>query len=149
MRPGLSLYGVSPFAGEARPLSARAVMTLTTTVIATRAVARGESGGYGGLWRAARDSRVAVLAAGYADGLLRGLPNGAPVALCGVRAPLVGRVSMDMIAVDVTDLPPVEVGMPAELWGPALAVEEVASSAGTLAYELLCGVTQRVERITT
>lgn len=150
VRPGLSLYGVSPFAGEsAASLGLAPVMTLVTTVIATRTVARGEGVGYGGVWRATRDSRVAILAAGYADGLLRGLPSGAPVVLCGRRAPLAGRVSMDMIAVDVTDLPPVEVGMPAELWGPSLAVEEVAACAGTLAYELLCGVTQRVERITT
>lgn len=120
-------------------------MTLTTTVIATRRVARGECVGYGHLWRAPRDSRVAILAAGYADGLLRSLPGGSPVVILGRRAPLVGRVSMDMVAVDITELPGVEVGTTAELWGRSLPVEEVAAHAGTLAYELLCGITQRVE----
>ncbi len=150
VRPGLSLYGVSPFAGEsAVSLGLAPVMTLTTTVIATRPVARGECVGYGARWRAPRDSRVAILAAGYADGLLRGLPGGSPILVCGQRAPLVGRVSMDMIAVDVTGLAGVEVGTTAELWGPSLPVEEVAAHAGTLAYELLCGVTSRVEFVTT
>lgn len=145
VRPGLSLYGVSPFPGEsAASLGLTPVMTLTTTVIATRRVARGECVGYGGLWRAPRDSHIAILAAGYADGLLRGLANGTPVVILGRRAPLVGRVSMDMIAVDTTDLPGVAVGTPAQLWGRSLPVEEIAAHAGTLAYELLCGVTQRV-----
>ena len=146
VRPGLSLYGVSPFADEsAASLGLIPVMTLTTTVIATRRVARGECVGYGHLWRAPRDSRVAILAAGYADGLLRSLPGGSPVVILGRRAPLVGRVSMDMVAVDITELPGVEVGTTAELWGRSLPVEEVAAHAGTLAYELLCGVTRRVE----
>ncbi len=150
VRPGLSLYGVSPFAGEsAASLGLAPVMTLTTTVIATRAVARGECVGYGGVWCAARDSRIAVLAAGYADGLPRGLANGTPVMIGGQRAPLVGRVSMDMIAADVTALPAVEVGMPAELWGGALPVAEIAAHGHTRAYELLCAVSQRVERVTT
>jgi alanine racemase len=150
VRPGLSLYGVSPFAGEsAASLGLRPVMTLTSTVIATRQVARGECVGYGAQWRAPRDSRVAILAAGYADGLLRGMSGGASVQIRGSRAPLVGRVSMDMIAVDVTDSPAVEVGDSAELWGSAMPVEEAAAHAGTLAYELLCGVSQRVELVTT
>lgn len=145
VRPGLALYGVSPFAGEsAASLGLAPVMTVTSTVIATRRVARGECVGYGATWRAPRDSRIAILAAGYADGLLRGLPGGTPVVIAGRRAPLVGRVSMDMIAVDVTGLPGVEVGTTAELWGRSLPVEEVAAQAGTLAYELLCGVTRRV-----
>lgn len=150
VRPGLSLYGVSPFSGEsAASLGLTPVMTLMTTVIATRQVEKGECVGYGGLWRAPRDSRVAILAAGYADGLLRGLAHGTPVGLLGRRVPLVGRVSMDMIAVDITDLPGVEVGTPAELWGGSLPVEEIAAHAGTVAYELLCGVTQRVAFETT
>ena len=145
VRPGLSLYGVSPFAGEsAASLGLAPVMTLTSTVIAVRRVEQGEYVGYGRLWRAARESRVAILAAGYADGLLRGLPDGTPVVIRGRRAPLVGRVSMDMIAVDVTDLPDVEVGAAVELWGPSLPVEEVAARAASLAYELLCGVSSRV-----
>jgi len=119
-------------------------MTLESTVIAVRLVRRGESVGYGAAWRAGRDSRVAILAGGYGDGLLRSLPNGAPVIISGRRAPLAGRVSMDMIAVDVTDLPPVHPGERAELWGATLPVEEVAAVAGTLPYELVCGISQRV-----
>jgi len=145
IRPGLVLYGVSPFADRSgAALGLQPAMTLETTVIAVRQVAAGERVGYGGAWRAGRASRVAILAAGYGDGLLRSLPNGAPVLINGQRAPLAGRVSMDMIAVDVTDLPPVMVGDTAELWGPGLAVEAVAAAAGTIPYELLCAVSQRV-----
>lgn len=145
VRPGLALYGVSPFAGTlGSDLGLTPAMTLQTTVLATRRVPRGETVGYGASWRAARNSRIAILAAGYGDGLPRHLGSGAPVLVAGRRAPLVGRVSMDMIAVDVTDLGPIEVGSPAVLWGRDLAVEELAAHAGTIPYELLCGVSQRV-----
>ena len=145
MRPGLALYGVSPFADQiGADLGLQPVMTLESTVIATRAISRGESVGYGGAWEAARDSSVAIVAAGYGDGLPRGLPSGTPVLIDGRRAPTAGRVSMDMIAVDVTDLPPVTVGTTAVLWGAQLPVEEIARHAGTIPYELLCGVSQRV-----
>jgi alanine racemase len=145
VRPGLALYGVSPFADQTgNDLGLHPVMTLESTVIATRAVARGETVGYGGVWKAARDSTVAIVAAGYGDGLPRGLPGGTPVSIDGHRAPIVGRVSMDMIAVDVSDLPPVKIGASATLWGRALPVEEIARHAGTIPYELLCGVSQRV-----
>jgi alanine racemase len=100
--------------------------------------------GYGGAWRAARHTRVAILAAGYGDGLPRSLPTGTPVLLGGARVPVVGRVSMDMIAVDVSDRVGVAVGDRAVLWGPELPVEEIAALAGTIPYELLCGVSQRV-----
>ncbi|MCC7462254.1 MAG: alanine racemase [Gammaproteobacteria bacterium] len=145
VRPGLALYGISPFSGQrGTDFGLRPVMRLESSVIAVRQVRRGETVGYGAAWRAARESCVAILAGGYGDGLLRSLPNGAPVIIGGQRAPLAGRVSMDMIAVDVTDLPPVRPGDRAELWGGRLPVEEVAAAAGTLAYELLCGVSQRV-----
>lgn len=145
VRPGLALYGVSPFAGvPGRDLGLTPAMTLQTTVLATKRVPAGETVGYGASWRAARDSRIAILAAGYGDGLPRHLATGTPVLVAGKRAPLVGRVSMDMIAVDITDAGTVEVGAPAVLWGPQLAVEEVAGHAGTIPYELLCGVSQRV-----
>jgi alanine racemase len=100
--------------------------------------------GYGGTWRAARTTRLAILAAGYGDGLPWSLPSGTPVIVQGEHAPLVGRVSMDMIAVDVTDLPPVAIGTTAQLWGPSLPVEGQAAAARTLPYELLCAVSQRV-----
>jgi alanine racemase len=119
-------------------------MTLETTVIAVRRVLAGETVGYAGTWRATRDSRIAILAAGYGDGLLRSIPGGAPVLVGGGRVPLAGRVSMDMIAVDVTDRPDVAVGTGAVLWGPGLPVEEIAALAGTIPYELLCAISPRV-----
>lgn len=145
VRPGLALYGVSPFAsGHGAQLGLRPAMTLESTVIAVREVATGERVGYGGVWRAQRRSRLAIVAGGYGDGLPRSIPSGAPVLIGGHRAPVAGRVSMDMIAADITDLPPVAVGDRVELWGTRLAVEELAAAAGTIAYELLCGVSQRV-----
>jgi alanine racemase len=145
VRPGLALYGVSPFAdlsGEA--LGLKPVMTLESAIIGLRRVPRGESVGYGAAWTARRDSRIAILAGGYGDGMLRSLRDGSPVLIDGHRAPLVGRVSMDMMAVDVTDLPQIQMGARCLLWGPGLPVEEVAAHAGTISYEMLCGVRQRV-----
>jgi alanine racemase len=148
VRPGLALYGVSPFAGQnGTALGLAPVMRLLSTVIAVRDVPADELVGYGATWRAARDSRLAIVAAGYADGLMRSLPNGAPVLVNGIKAPLAGRVSMDMIAVDVTNHPAVLVGDPVTLWGPELPVEQVAAWAGTVSYEVLCGVAERVPRV--
>ncbi len=145
VRPGLAIYGGSPFADRsAAELGLRPVMSLETSVIATRKVAPGETVGYGGAWRASSDTSIAIVAAGYGDGVARNLPGGTPVLIDGRRAPLVGRVSMDMIAVDVTQLEEVHVGTPAVLWGTGLPVEEIARHAGTIPYELLCGVSQRV-----
>jgi len=145
VRPGVALYGVSPFADcSAADLGLKPVMTLESSVIAVRRVARGERVGYGGAWVAARDSVIAIIAGGYGDGLHRSLAPGAPVLVGGRRAPLAGRVSMDMLAVDVSELAGVHIGTPALLWGPGLAVEEVARHAGTIPYELLCAVNQRV-----
>jgi alanine racemase len=120
------------------------VMTLETTVLTVREVKRGESVGYGAAWRAQRDSSIAILAAGYGDGLPRHLANGTPVLVGGARYPLVGRVSMDMIAVDVTGAAKVATGNKAIIWGEGLPAEEIATHAGTIPYELLCGVSQRV-----
>lgn len=148
VRPGIALYGVSPFSDCAgADLGLKPAMRLESSVIALRRVARGESVGYGGAWVAARDSIIAIIAAGYGDGLHRSLGSGARVLIDGRRAPLAGRVSMDMMAVDVTELGRVRVGTPALLWGPGLAVEEVARQAGTIPYELLCGVSQRVPHV--
>jgi alanine racemase len=145
VRPGLALYGASPFDDcTSERLGLKPAMTLTSAVIAVRHVSRGESVGYGAAWVAARDSVIATVAGGYGDGLHRSLESGTPVLVSGQRAPLAGRVSMDMLAVDVTELPPVEVGAPVVLWGEGLPVEEVARHAGTIAYELLCNVSQRV-----
>jgi alanine racemase len=145
VRPGLALYGVSPFAGEtADKHGLRPVMTLETTVLTVRDVRRGETVGYAGAWRAERDSAIAILAAGYGDGLPRHLVNGTPVLIAGARYPLVGRVSMDMIAVDVTGAARINAGSRGVVWGAGLPVEEIAAHADTIPYELLCGVSQRV-----
>lgn len=146
VRPGLALYGVSPFAGQSgAQLGLKPAMTLESTVLAVRDVPAGEAVGYGARWRAKRATRVAIVAGGYGDGLLCSLPDGAPVIVNSERARIVGRVSMDMSAVDVTDLARVPaVGDPVEWWGPGLPVEEVAAQAGTIPYELLCAVSQRV-----
>lgn len=145
VRPGLALYGVSPFADQtARDLGLQPVMALESRVLTVRHVPKGETVGYGGVWRAPKDSSIAIVAAGYGDGLPRNLPSDTPVLIGGKRAPVAGRVSMDMIAVDVSGLPPVQVGDPVTLWGEGLPVEEIARHAGTIPYELLCGVSQRV-----
>jgi alanine racemase len=145
VRPGLALYGASPFEdATAASLGLKPVMTLTSSVIALRQVAPGEAVGYGGAWVAARDSQIAIVAAGYGDGVPRNLAGGTPVLIEGRAAPLAGRVSMDMLAVDVTGRHDVHVGSTAVLWGAGLPVEEVARHAGTICYELLCGVSQRV-----
>ncbi|HTW38006.1 MAG TPA: alanine racemase [Steroidobacteraceae bacterium] len=149
VRPGLALYGISPFARESSAaFGLIPVMTLASSVITVRRVPKGETVGYGGAWTAPVDSRIAIVAGGYGDGLLRSLATGAPVLVNGRRAPLVGRVAMDMIAADVTQLPEVEVGTRCVLWGRGLEVGEVAAHAGTIAYELLCGVRARVPRET-
>ena len=145
VRPGLALYGASPLPNRtAEELGLRPVMRLETSVIAVRRVPRGETVGYGATWRAERETLVAIVAAGYGDGLPRSLPSGTPVCVAGQRVPLVGRVSMDMIAVDVSTLETVGVGTPVTLWGEGIAVEEMAGWAGTIPYELLCGVSERV-----
>jgi alanine racemase len=145
VRPGLALYGGSPFEDRsAAELGLHPVMSLETSVIATRKVLAGETVGYGGTWRASHDAVIAIIAAGYGDGIARNLPPGTPVLIDGQRAPLVGRVSMDMIAVDVSKLNGVHVGTPVVLWGIGLPVEEIARYAATIPYELLCAVSQRV-----
>ena len=146
VRPGLMLYGVSPFAsGTGAALGLRPAMTLRTEVIAVKSVRAGETVGYGGTWTAPRETRMAVVAAGYGDGYPCNTATGAPVQIGGRRAPLIGRVSMDMITVDVTDLPTVGVGDPVVLWGSEVPVEEIAAQAGAIPWDLLCGVSQRVQ----
>lgn len=144
-RPGLMLYGVVPFRGESgADFGLSPVMSFETEVIAVKTVLPGESVGYCATWRAGRPSRIAIAAVGYGDGYPRATATGAPVLIDGRRAPLVGRVSMDMLTVDVTDLPTVRPGDRVTLWGDGLPVEEVARYAGAIPYELTCGVSQRV-----
>lgn len=146
VRPGIMLYGGSPFAGQdAESLGLRPVMTLTTRLIAVRELKAGESVGYGATWTAERDTRIGVAGIGYGDGYPRHAPSGTPVLVNGRRVPLAGRVSMDMITVDLGDLP-AQPGDPVVLWGEGLPADEVAAHAGTLSYELFCKVTARVRR---
>ena len=148
VRPGIMLYGSSPFAERnGVDLGLRPVMTLTAPVLAVRTVLAGEAIGYGQAWRAERDSRIATVAIGYGDGYPRQAPNGTPIWLNGQTVPLAGRVSMDMLMIDVTDLDRVSVGDMTELWGKRLSVDEVARAIGTIGYELLTRVTARVERV--
>lgn len=145
VRPGLMLYGASPFAARsAAALDLQPAMQLDSRIIALHDIAAGETVGYGGTWRAERPTRIAVVAAGYADGIHRALPSGTPVCLKDRRVPMVGRVSMDMITLDVTGVAGVRVGDAVTLWGGPLPVEEVAAKAGTIAYELFCGLSHRV-----
>ena len=146
VRPGILLYGVSPFAGQrGADHDLMPVMTLRTELIAVKTVARGDSVGYGGNWTADRDTRIGIAAIGYGDGYPRHAPNGTPALVNRTRAPIIGRVSMDMIAVDLCAQPNARVGDAVVLWGPELPVEEIARAAGTVPYELLCGITQRVK----
>jgi alanine racemase len=148
VRPGIMLYGGAPTAeqpaGAAWGLEPAA--TLSSRLIAIQSVAAGEAIGYGGRYRAATQMRIGVVAMGYADGYLRQAPDGTPVLVDGVRCPLVGQVSMDMLTVDLSSCPQAKVGSAVTLWGRGLAIDEVAQACGTNAYELLTGVTARVAR---
>ena len=146
VRPGLMLYGISPFRGTSgADHGLRPVMTLCARVIALKDLLEGEQVGYGGDWTATRPTRLAIASAGYGDGYPRSAASGTPILVNGERAGLAGRVSMDMLAIDVTEVPhPVKVGDPVVLWGEGLAVEEVALWAETIPYTLVCGITQRV-----
>jgi alanine racemase len=137
-RPGIGLYGARPHA-EARP-----VVALSLPVIQTRAVEPGETVGYGGTWVARRPSVIATVAAGYADGLLRALSGRAQLWDGAVACPVVGRVSMDAITVDVTDLP--EVPRSLDILGPGQTVDDLADMAGTIGYEILTALGSRYQR---
>jgi alanine racemase len=145
VRPGLMLYGMSPL-GEASSseLGLQPAMTLSAPLIAIRTLKAGDSVGYGATWRAASDARVGIVAIGYGDGYPRTMRSGAPVLVDGRPAAVVGRVSMDMMAVDVTALPDSKVGSEVVLWGRGLPAERVAPYADTIAYELVCRVKPRV-----
>ena len=150
VRPGIMLYGASPFAqgeGEqpsAQQLGLMPVMTLRSEIISVRELNAGERIGYGGMFRAEAPMRVGVVACGYADGYPRHAPTGTPVLVKGRRTHTLGRVSMDMLSVDLSALPDADVGSGVTLWGAGLPVEEVARAAGTISYELLCALTARV-----
>lgn len=143
-RPGIMLYGGSPFPEcTAEALGLRPVMTLQSEIIAVQDLAPGESVGYGCTFTAARPMTVGVVACGYADGYPRHAPTGTPILVDGIRTRTLGRVSMDKLCVDLTDLK-VGAGGTAILWGNGLPADEVASAAGTISYELFCALAPRV-----
>jgi alanine racemase len=144
-RPGIMLYGASPFAEQsAAALGLRPAMTLQSAIIAVQHLEPGDSVGYGGAFSAQRRMRIGIVACGYADGYPRHADSGTPILVDGRRARTVGRVSMDMLCVDLVDLPAAGVGSPVVLWGEGMPVEEVAAAAGTVSYELLCALAPRV-----
>lgn len=147
IRPGIIMYGVSPFVEPDRLAVAydlKPVMTLTSSLIAVREVKKGESVGYGGIWTSERDTKVGVIAIGYGDGYPRTAPNGTPVLVNGRIVPMAGRVSMDMLTVDLGPDSADKVGDEAVLWGEGLPAEIVAEHIGTIAYELVTKLTSRV-----
>lgn len=143
IRPGIMLYGANPLP-QAGPPPLHPAMTLTATVLAIREVPAGDAVGYNANWTASQATRVATIGIGYGDGYPRHARNGTPVLIRGQRAALIGRVSMDMISVDLSDCDGIEVGDEATLWGKQLPVEEIAECAETISYELFTGVTDRV-----
>jgi alanine racemase len=148
IRPGIMLYGCSPFPDSVgADVGLMPAMTLASELIAVREIARGESVGYGGTYTAQDTTRVGVVACGYADGYPRHAPTGTPVLVDGRLTRTLGRVSMDMLCVDLSALPQARVGTRVVLWGEGNPVEHVAESAGTVGYELLCALAPRVRVI--
>ncbi|WP_277809969.1 alanine racemase [Chromohalobacter canadensis] len=146
-RPGVMLYGSDPLEGANDASRAlKPVMTLRSEIIAVRELATGEAVGYGGRWRAPRPSRIGVVACGYGDGYDRHARDGTPVLVDGRRVPLAGKVSMDMLTVDLTDVPEAAIGSRVVLWGEGLSIDEVARHCDTISYTLMTGVLPRVPR---
>lgn len=145
VRPGIMLYGASPTSHQtAAELKLKPVMTLSSELIALRDIPAGSAVGYGASFRADQAMRIGTVACGYADGYPRHAPTGTPVLVAGQRSRVIGRVSMDMLTVDLTGIPDARIGAPITLWGDGLPVDEVAAAAGTISYELLCAVAARV-----
>jgi alanine racemase len=141
VRPGILLFGSTPFEEE-NPLAARLqpVMTLESKVISVRELPAGEPVGYGGQFVAPKPMRIGVVALGYADGYPRHAPTGTPVLVAGQRSQLLGRVSMDMLCIDLTDVPQAGLGSTVELWGKNVLASEVAARAETIPYEIFCNL---------
>jgi len=144
VRPGIMLYGATPGGGSAADFDLRPVMTLRSRIIGVQDIAPGEAVGYGSRFVADQPMKIGVVACGYADGYPRHAPNGTPVVVDGVRTGTVGRVSMDMLAVDLTGIAGAGVGSDVVLWGEGLPIDEVAFAAGTIGYELMCALAPRV-----
>ena len=150
VRPGIALYGSSPFANQtAAALGLEPAMALTATIIAVQHLNAGDQVGYGSSFTAAAAMRIGIVSCGYADGYPRHCASGAPIAVDGVRTRTVGRVSMDMLAVDISQIACAGLGSTVELWGAVVPIDEVATAAGTIGYELMCAITARVTRRST
>ncbi|NOX43105.1 MAG: alanine racemase [Gammaproteobacteria bacterium] len=146
VRPGIMLYGISPFSGKvAGDFGLKPVMSVKSKLIEIRELVKGDTVGYGGQWVCDQNTRVGVIAFGYGDGYPRHAVNGTPVLLNNKKAPLIGRVSMDMMTIDLSGHKHANIGDKVELWGKNLPIEEVAQLSSTIAYELVCGITQRVK----
>ncbi|XTZ40139.1 catabolic alanine racemase DadX [Salmonella enterica] len=150
VRPGIVLYGASPSGNwqDVADSGIRPVMTLSSEIIAIQTMKTGEAVGYGYRYRAEAEQRIGIVACGYADGYPRIVPSGTPVLVDGVRTGVVGAVSMDMLAVDLTPCPQAGIGAPVELWGKSIKIDDVASAAGTVGYELMCALAPRVPVVT-
>ena len=145
VRPGIMLYGGSPFADEsAASFDLKPVMTLGSRIMGVQQISVGERVGYGGTFVAQRPTRLGIVACGYADGYPRHAPSGTPILVAGRRSTTLGRVSMDMLACDLTDLPEAGVDSAVVLWGEGLPADEVAAAAGTICYEMFCALARRV-----
>src|SRR6266853_1245535 len=145
VRPGIMLYGCSPFPDEsAEKLGLKPAMTLTSELIAVKELRPGDCVGYGCTFTASEPVRVGIVACGYADGYPRHAPTGTPILVAGKRTRTLGRVAMDMLFADLSGISGAEVGSAVTLWGEGLSADEVAASAGTVSYELLCAISQRV-----
>ena len=145
VRPGIMLYGCSPFGFKsAEDIGLRPAMTLSSEIIGVQHLQQGEYVGYGRTYQAAQEMTIGVVACGYADGYPRHAPTGTPVLVAGQRTRTVSRVSMDLISVDISDIPEAYVGTSVTLWGEGLPCDEVAQAAGTVSYELLCALAPRV-----
>jgi alanine racemase len=144
VRPGIMLYGGTPGGDTAASFGLKPTMTLSSEIIGVQDIAAGDAVGYGSRFQAVGPMRVGVVACGYADGYPRHAPLGTPVLVDGVQTRLIGRVSMDMLTVDLTPLPAASVGSKVTLWGQDLPIDEVAQAAGTIGYELMCALAPRV-----
>ncbi|MEJ7805524.1 MAG: alanine racemase, partial [Telluria sp.] len=144
VRPGIMLYGGTPGTKSAADFGLRPTMTLASELIGIQQINAGDTVGYGSQFTAEQPMRIGVVACGYADGYPRHAPHGTPVLVDGVATRLVGRVSMDMLTVDLTAIPGARVGSSVVLWGDGLPIDDVANAAGTIGYELMCAVAPRV-----
>ncbi|WP_118985947.1 catabolic alanine racemase DadX [Photorhabdus sp. CRCIA-P01] len=146
VRPGIVLYGASPSGKwkDIADIGLKAVMSLQSEIIAIQNLKAGDKIGYGSKYTASGPMRVGTVACGYADGYPRRAMTGTPIMVDGVRTQVLGTVSMDMLSVDLTPCPQAQIGAPVELWGQNLPVDDVAESSGTIGYELLCALADRV-----